>query len=145
MNEKKGSGDMLAFPEKIKTPLKSFAEEIKNCSETIFLELLILHLCVIFEKKINWSVNKNMMKVFGTILLLGTMFGCACFLIYIIICWKQPWKTKSFFLSSAVGLLLLFLIFNLKGDKNWYLALTDFFFCMLAYGKNYKKILRCYM
>ena len=136
---------MLSIPEKIKNPIKSFCEEIRSCSETVFLALLILHLFVFYEGKINWTANETVMLLFGRILQFGTMLGSAAFLIYIIVHWKYSWKSKIYFLIPAVILLALPLIFNFSGDKNWYIAFTDLFFCFMAYGKNYKKILRCFL
>ena len=136
---------MSLISPKILTPLKSFREEIKSCSETVFLALLILHMCVFFEGKINWSVNEKVMDIFSVILQMGTMLASAAFLIYIIIRWKYSWNTKVFFLVPVAALLVLFLAINFKGDKNWYFALTDLFFCLMAYGKDFKKILQCYM
>ena len=130
---------------KILTPLKSFREEIKSCSETVFFALLILHMCVFFEGKINWVANETVMNIFSVILQMGTMLASGAFLVYLIIHWKYPWKTKVFFLVPVVALLVLFLVFNINGDINWYFAITDLFFCLMAYGKDYKKILRCYM
>ena len=126
-------------------PLKAFCEEIRSSSETVFFALLILHMCVFFEGKINWSANERVMNIFGQILLMGTMLASAAFLIYIIIRWKYPWNAKVFFLIPIAALLVLLLVFNFKGDKNWYIAFMDLYFCLMAYGKNYKKILRCYM
>ena len=131
--------------EKIRTPLKSFAEEIKSSSETAFLALLILRLCVFFEGKINWTANETVMHIFSLILKFGTMLGCAGFLIYIIVRWKQPWKTKVFFLVPAIALFVLPIVYNVHGENTWYFAITDLFFCLMAYGKNYKKILWCYL
>ena len=136
---------MLSIPEKIKSPVKSFCEEIKSCSEISFLALLILHMCVFYVTKINWSANEYVMKIFKVLLQMGTLLASASLLIYIIIRWKYPWKNKAFFLVPAVVLFALILIFNFRGDNTWYFAFADLFFCLMAYGKDYKKILRCYM
>ena len=136
---------MLSIPEKIKNPLKAFRDEIKSSSETIFLALLILYMCIFFVGKIKWSANEEVMFFFKVILQFGTMLASGVFLIYIIVRWKYPWKDKTAFLVLAAALLALPLIFNLKGDNTWYFAFTDLFFCLMAYGKDYKKILRCYM
>ena len=135
---------MTCIPEKIRVPLKSFSEEIKSSSETVFLALLILRMCVFFEGKINWAANERVMSIFSRILQFGTMLGCAGFLIYIVIRWKEQWKTKIWFFIPAVVLFSLPLIFNTHGDKTWYFAFADLFFCLMAYGKDYKKILKCY-
>ena len=123
---------MTCIPEKIRVPLKSFSEEIKSSSETVFLALLILRMCVFFEGKINWAANEKVMSIFSRILQFGTMLGCAGFLIYIVIRWKEQWKTKIWFFIPAVVLFSLPLIFNTHGDKTWYFAFADLFFCLMA-------------
>ena len=145
LNERKRVQKMSNILKKILAPLKSFFEEIKSSSETVFLALLILHMCVFYEGKINWSANEMVMTIFGAILQMGTMLASAAFLIYLIIRWKYAWNTKVFFLVPAIALFVLPIVFNVNGDTNWYIALTDLFFCLMAYGKDYKKILRCFM
>ena len=47
-----------------------------------FLALLILHMFVFYEGKINWTANETVMLLFGWLLQFGTMLGSAAFLIY---------------------------------------------------------------
>ena len=136
---------MSIIPGKIRAPFKAFTEEIKSASETTFLALLILRMIVFFEGKINWSANKNTMLLFSIILKFGTMIACAIFLLYIIVRWKEAWKIKLWFFIPAAALALLPLIFNYHGDDTWYFAFMDLYFCLMAYGKDYKKIIKCYV
>ena len=136
---------MKSISQKIHETLRSFAEEIKASSETLFFSLLILHMCVFYTQKINWTANEDMMSAFRKILQFATMLGSAGFLIYIIIRWKRAWTEKAFFLVPAAALAVLLLVFNFKGDNTWYVALADLFFCLMAYAKDFKKAMKCYM
>ena len=133
------------IPEKIRNTGKAFFEEVRNSSETLFFSLLAIHMCVFFSEKINWAANETTMKVFSTLLQFITMVCAGAFLIYIIIKWKYPWKSKVWLLVPAVIVSVIPIAFNLRVDHTWYVAWTEIYFCLMAYGKDYKKIIWCYL
>lgn len=123
---------------------KSFFQAVGRSSEVIYLILLSLYVALFYFLKIQWIGLKNTTfdaVRYGTLSLV--MWGSALYLTYVIAEWKNLWK-KTFSLIIVAAVLLAATYFFTKGmSTNVYGVVMDFFFCVLAYKKDFRKILKC--
>lgn len=132
--------------EKIKKEVSSFFEEVSKANESVFLILISLYVTIYFFLKIAWSgsiEHTTDMLRFG--LLSIVMWGSTAYLFFIIAAWKNLWNKNIQLILVGIIMLACTGYFSTKMSTNLYGAVFDAFFCLIAYGKNYKKILKCFL
>lgn len=123
---------------------KSFFRAVGKTSEPIYLVLLTLYVGLFYFLKIGW-VDK-IQSTFDTIryALLGLiLWGSALYLMYVIVEWKNLWNKTIVLIILAAALLTETYFFSKKMSTNLYGVVMDVFFCVLAYKKDFRKILKC--
>lgn len=129
---------------KIKKETASFLAQVDRSNEIVFLVLLSFYVAVYAILKIAWTRNLQNPTDYCRSIMLGIiMWGSAIYLFYNIIEWKNLWKNTFALIFIAVILLGLTFVFSKIMSTNSYGVVFDVFFCIMACGKNYKKILRC--
>lgn len=122
----------------------SFFEAVSRANEPAYLVLLTLYVTIYLILKVFWNENAN--EIIGAIkyILLGiVMWGSAVYLFFVIAEWKDLWKKTIPLILVGLALLAATFIFSKKMSTNSYGVVMDIFFCVMACGKDYKKILRC--
>ena len=132
--------------EKLKKEVSSFFEEVAKANESVFLILISLYVAIYFFLKIAWSGSiehvTDMLR-FG--LLSIVMWGSTAYLFFIIAAWKNLWNKNIQLILVGIIMLACTGFFSTKMSTNSYGVIFDVFFCLMAYGKNYKKILKCFL
>lgn len=133
-----------ALLKKTKIEVRSFFEEAGRASEPVYLGLLSLYIAIFFILKTAWRDDLeeavNMIK-YGALGIV--MWGSAIYLFFIIAAWKDLWKKNILLIVVGSMLLALTWLFSRRMTNNLYGVLMDIFFCLMAYKKDYRKILRC--
>ena len=128
----------------IRDNLTSFFDQVARTSEKCYLILLTAYVTIFAIFKVWWleNVETQMGYVrYGIISVI--MWGSAIYLIYVIAEWKKLWKKTGWLVLVAVVLLGAVFGFSRIMSTNSYTVVMDVFFCLMAAGKNYKRILRC--
>lgn len=73
------------------------------------------------------------------------MWGAAAYLFFVIVGWKKLWKNTPALIIVGVVILSVTGFFSSRMSTNAYGVVMDIFFCLMACGKNYKKMLKCVM
>ena len=128
----------------IKKEAKSFLGQIAKSNETAYLVLLSLYVAVFAMLEVGWkrTVETPTDLIRGAMLGL-IMWGAALYLVYVIAEWKKLWNNLPRLIIVAVAILGLTFWFSRIMTTNLYGVVFDIFFCLMACGKNYKKILTC--
>ena len=139
-----GACELMIMAIKVKKEAASFLSQIAESSETAYLILLSLYVAVFAMMEVGWklSVEKPIDIIRGTMLGL-IMWGCALYLIYVIAEWKKLWNRLPVLAVVAIVILGLTFWFSRVMTTNRYGVVFDIYFCLMACGKNYKKILKC--
>ncbi len=124
----------------------SFYEASKNTSEAVYLVLLSVYVCLFLELRIYWlEPMDNTMYSVRYFLLSIVMWGAALYLISFLANWLKLWKKTPWLLLISACRLGAGGWFSTKMTTNSYTVVMDVFFCLMACGKNYKRMLRCVM
>lgn len=128
----------------VKNEAKAFLNQIAKSNETAYLVLLSLYVAVFVMLEVGWSitVEKPTDTIRGALLGL-IMWGAAVYLIYVIADWKKLWNKIPGLIAVAAVVLGLTFWFSRIMTTNLYGVVFDIYFCLMACGKNYKKILKC--
>lgn len=130
--------------ERIKNEGKTFFLTVGKTSEPIYLVLLTLYVGLFYFLKFAWAARIS--SVFDAIryALLGLiLWGSALYLLYVIVEWKNLWHNTFLLILLAASLLTGTYFFSKKMSTNQYGVFMDIFFCVLAYKKDFRKILKC--
>ena len=128
----------------IKNEVKSFFQAVGKTSELVYLVLLTLYVALFYFLKIAWV--DEIQSTFDTIRysFLGLiMWGSALYLLFVIAEWKNLWKKTIILIILAAALLTGTYFFSRRMTTNLYGVVMDVFFCVLAYRKDFRKILKC--
>ena len=122
----------------------SFFSEVSKASEGAYLILLSLYVAIYFMLKIAWreSIDHGV-DMFRYGILSIVMWGSTVYLFFIIAAWKDLWKKNIPLIIVGAVMLAITGFFSTKMSTNSYGVVFDIFFCLMAFGKDYKKILRC--
>ena len=122
----------------------SFFDEVKNANEIFYLILISLYVAVYFLLKFAFSVDYEGASDSIRYAMLGiVMWGSAIYLLIVIAGWLKLWKNIFLLLLAAALILAVTAFFSQKMSTNVYGVVFDAFFCIMAYGKEFKKILKC--
>lgn len=138
--EKKSLGGRLI------TEWKSFLEQIRRSNEAAYLVLLTLYVVIWIMLKVAWvaDIEKPIDAIrFGMLSIV--MWGSALYLFFVIVDWKKLLKNLPALIITGAAILSLCIYFSVRMSTNAYGVVFDMFFCLMACGKDYKKILRCVM
>lgn len=134
----------LAIVKKIKNEGVLFFEATAQVNEIIYFVLLTLYvglyliIKIAFRAKIGIAVE---IIRYGTLSLI--MWGSALYLFFVIAAWRNLWnKTIPLIITGGVLLAVTF-FFSRWMSTNAYGVVMDIFFCLMAYKKDYRKMLHC--
>ena len=128
---------------RIKDEGKSFFVEVSKANESIYLILFTLYVAIYIMMKVAWvpDIDPIMDNVRYAVLSV-VMWGSALYLFFIIAGWKNLWKRNVPLIFVGIVILVSTFLFSRKMSTNSYGVVMDAFFCLLVYGKDYKKMLR---
>ena len=134
----------FALPEKIRSEITSFFEETGKANEPAFLVLLTLYVAIFFILKIAWvsQIEKTVTAVRYGILSV-VIWGAALYLFFIIVSWKGLWNKNFGLLVVGAVILTGTFFFTRKMSTNVYGVVMDAFFCLMAFKKDFRKMLCC--
>lgn len=128
---------------RIKDEGKSFFAEVSKANEMIYLILFTLYVAIYIMMKVAWVPDIDpMMDNIRYAVLSVVMWGSALYLFFIIAGWKNLWKKNVPLILVGIVILVSTFLFSRKMSTNSYGVVMDAFFCLLVYGKDYKKMLR---
>ena len=130
--------------ERIRNEGRSFLEEVGKADERAYLLLLTLYTFIFFILKIAWVSRTE--KIVSSVqygMLSIVMWGSALYLFFIIVSWKDLWNKNLQPLAVGVVILTATFFFTRKMSTNVYGVVMDVFFCLMAYRKDYRKMLYC--
>ncbi len=126
----------------------SFIDTVKSGPDLPFIILLLCYVASEYVERIYWTnkvFSSSTLNLFDYVVLLGS----AAYLCYKAAMWKTL-RNKPLILLPCIlvtgclcGYFLLFLSQDWKHHKVIFTVVMDFFLCLMAYGKDYKKLLRC--
>ena len=128
----------------IRNEEKSFFQAVGKSSELVYLVLLTLYVALFYFLKIGWV--EEVQSAFDTIrysFLSLIMWGSALYLLFVLAEWKNLWKKTIILIILAAALLTGTYLFTKRMSTNLYGVVMDVFFCVLAYKKDFRKILKC--
>lgn len=132
------------FIKRIRKEGESFFEAVSLTSERVYLILFVLYLIVYYIINIAWATKAaQFISNVRYALLGGVMWGGAVFLFFVIAAWKDLWKNNIALILVGTVLAAAAGMFAKKMTTNSYGAVMDLFFIIMAYRKDYKKMLRC--
>jgi len=130
--------------ERIRNEGRSFLEEVGKADERAYLLLLTLYTFIFFILKIAWVSRTE--KIVSSVqygMLSIVMWGSALYLFFIIVSWKDLWNKNLQPLAVGAVILTATFFFTRKMSTNVYGVVMDVFFCLMAYRKDYRKMLYC--
>lgn len=129
---------------KIREEGRSFFKTVSSASELFYLILLSLYVTIYFLLKFGWAVHMYKIDEYIRYFLLGiVMWGSAIYLFYVIASWRSMWDRNLQLIVTALVILAATWFFSKKMTTNLYGVVMDIFFCIMACGKDYRKMLRC--
>ena len=129
---------------RLKNSSKPFFDKVGEANELIYLVLLTLYVTIYFMLKVAWKAQVFKMAQNLRFALLGmVMWGAGLYLFFIIVAWKDLWNKTVLLLIIGAIILASIYYFSRTMSTNAYGVVMDLFFCIMAYKKDYKKILRC--
>lgn len=135
---------MQAINERLKREGETFLDAIRKASEPVYLILLSLYVLIYLILKTTWDPSVGTgVGYFRYGLLSVVMWGGTLYLFFVIVSWKKLWKNTLALILIGGALLACTGYFSTKMSTNSYGVVFDIFFCLMAAGKDYKKILRC--
>ena len=136
-------GDNTLF-KSVKKEGRSFLEAVSKSNETAYLILLTLYVAIFFLLKFGWAPGTERVSSNIRYALLGiVMWGSALYLFFVIAAWKSMWDHNLQLIAVAAVILAATWFFSKKMSTNLYGVVMDVFFCLMACGKDYRKMLRC--
>ena len=123
---------------------KSFLKAASNINENVYFVLFTLYVLINFIINIEWGDQiQGIVSNIRYGLLSIVMWGATVYLFYVICEWISIWKHLPIMMGLAVLMLLATGWFSHVMTTNSYGVVMDLFFCIMAYGKNYRKLLKC--
>ena len=129
---------------RIKEEGRAFCKAASRANETAYLILLSLYVTIYFLLKFGWAAGTEKADQFIRYSLLGiVMWGAAVYLLFVFAEWRSLWDRKILLLAAAAVILSGTWFFSRHMSTNSYGVVMDIFFCLMACGKDYRKMLRC--
>lgn len=128
----------------IKGKVSSFFKTVGSASESLYLLLLTLYVIFFFYLKIAFTEEVFHITDLIRYTLLGIVtWGMAAYLLYIIAEWLKLWKKTFLMVLTGAILIGCTMYFSRIMSTNSYGVVFDIIFCLLAYGKSFRKMLKC--
>lgn len=123
---------------------KTFLDAIGEANETAYLVIFTLYVAIFFILKIAWvSQAEQIITAFQSIMLGIVMWGAAIYLFLVMASWMNIWKKNVPLIIMALIILGITFFFSRVMSTNVYGVVMDVFFCLMAYKKDFKKMLHC--
>ncbi len=126
----------------------SFMEAVKSGPDMLFFALVICYVLSEYIQRIWWTED-FISETRINFLHYAVLFGSGAYLCYKAAVWKKLWEKPYILLPLILAVGCLCGCFLMFLDKDWnhnkvvFTIVTDIFLCLMAYGKNYKKLLQC--
>ena len=128
----------------VKREVRSFFQAVGRANETAYLVLLTLYVTLFYFLKIQWIEQAGpAVDAIRYSALSIVMWGSALYLAYVIAEWKNLWKKTFILILVAAVLLVGTYFFTKKMSTNLYGVVMDVILCLLAYKKDFRKMLKC--
>ncbi len=128
----------------LRNEVRSFFEAVGRTNENAYLALLTAYVGLFYFLKIQWAgAAWNFFDPIRYSSLSIVMWGSALYLLFVLAEWKNLWKKTIPLILIAAVLLIYVYFFSKKMSTNAYGVVMDVFFCVMAYKKNFRKILKC--
>ena len=132
------------FFKKLRAEGESFLAAAASADERAYLILLSLYVTLYFLLKFGWASGTAKMEGYIRYTLIGlVVWGSAVYLFFVIAKWKDLWNRNTVLILVGALILCGALYFSKKMSTNSYGVVMDIFFCVMACGKDYRKMLRC--
>ena len=129
---------------RVKAEGRSFLNAAAETNELAYLVLLTLYVVIYFLIKAGWVASAERVEETVKFALLGVvMWGSALYLFFVIVKWKNLWNNIIALIFVAGVILFATYYFSKNMSTNAYGVVMDIFFCLMACGKDYRKIIRC--
>ena len=131
----------------VKEGFRSFADTVKSGPDYLYFILVICYVVSEYAERIYWTNDLFPVKQINIFDYL-VLFGSGAYLCYKAAMWKKMREKPLLLLPVILAVGLLSCLFLLYLDKDWnhrkvtYTIVIDIFLCLMAYGKDYKKLLR---
>lgn len=123
---------------------RSFFQAVGRANETAYLILLTLYVTLFYFLKIQWIEHaEKAVDAIRYSALSIVMWGSALYLAYVIFEWKNLWKKTFLMILIAAVLLAGTYFFTKRMSTNLYGVVMDVILCLLAYKKDFRKMLKC--
>ena len=133
-----------SFLSRVKAEGRAFLNAAAETNELAYLVLLTLHVAIYFIIKTGWAVSAERVEETVKFTLLGVvMWGSALYLFFVFIKWKNLWNNTITLILVAGIILSATYYFSKNMTTNSYGVVMDIFFCIMACGKDYRKVIRC--
>ena len=138
--------ETASFRTRLNQLAKSLAEATKNYPIILYQIILTLFIFTFYLRRINWipSWTAPILRVW-TVIFSSVLWSAALSLFYIIASGLNLWKKPIWLILLGVALGGLTVLGANKLSVNAYSIVMDIILCLLAYGKNYRRILHCYL
>lgn len=131
------------IPEMLKKARRKFLKTASDINENVYLLLFSLYILIYFVINIEWGeFIQPIVSNLRYAILSVVMWGATVYLIYFIANLGQLWKKVPLLCLISVPILGFTAFFSMKMSTNSYGIVMDLFFCIMACGKNYRKMLQ---
>ena len=132
-----------SFFKKIRREGAGFLTAVSKADERAYLVLLALYIALYFFLKFGCVKRvEQAQDLIRYSLLSIVMWGSALYLFFVIASWKNLWNKNIPLIAAAAVILAGTWLFSRKMSTNSYGVVMDIFFCVMACGKDYRKMLR---
>lgn len=136
--------DGLTLWGRIRKTGAGFFKAVGETSELVYLILLSFYVLLFLALKLSWSDTAEPIAAMVRYFCLSMiMWGAALYLFFAIARWLDLWKKTIPLVLIGGALLAAVFFFTRWMSTNAYTVVMDFYFCLMAYGKSYKKMLCC--
>ena len=135
------------FGQAVKANALSFFETLKSGPDFPYFLLVVFYIATEYSKRINWNSGVFSQKE-SNFLNIVVIFGSGAYLCYKLIMWKKMWNEPAFLVLTvlivmgASGWLFVYLDEDWNTRRVTYTVVFEIYLCLMAYGKNYKRLLQ---
>ena len=135
------------IPESVRTGLQSFRKAAAGSPEAVYMFLLGLYMASILMKKIRWCKAVSPVKeAVRTGMIRIVLWGAVFYLLYTLYRINIRENIRVPALSAAgIFLIAAAFLFSRHMTDNTYTVVMDAFFCFMAFGKDYRRLLLLYL
>ena len=127
-------------------PEKALLDSIGRMPEWVYLTLLCVYLSTFLMLKTWWTSDVSQVGRFLRSEYMSlSVWACAIYLFFVLVSWGKLEKKPVPLAVVAVVMMGLTGYLRTRMSETCYIVTLDMFFCVMAYKKDYKKILKCVM